>query len=195
MEKELKLRLPTHEDYTRLLRRLGPVERSTRQRNDYLDTDGDELRRRRIMVRFRDEGGGLVLTVKWKAVQREGYFQAEEEEAGLKARSPSEALRDGEAARALAALCPELREVDLSTLRVLGSIHNLRQRFRLEDFDLELDHSTYPNGAEDYELEVETLRPEAARELVERLLQDSGARCEPQSLTKYERFLDNVSRT
>ena len=195
MEQELKLRLPTHEDYARLLRRLGPAECSTRQRNDYLDTDGDELRRRRIMARFRDEGGGLVLTVKWKAAQREGYFQAEEEEAGLKARSPSEALRDGEAARALATLCPELREVDLSTLRVLGSIHNLRLRFRLEDFDLELDHSTYPNGAEDYELEVETLRPEAARELVERLLQDSGARCEPQSLTKYERFLDNVSRT
>jgi uncharacterized protein YjbK len=195
MEQELKLRLPTRGDYERLQDLLGRPDRRLEQHNAYLDTAGAELRARRVMARLRDENGALLLTVKWKAGHADGYFQAEEEEVRLEAPSAAQAVETGEAARVLRDLCPELQNLELAGLRVLGGIRNLRQSFRLDGFELELDHSTYPDGAEDFELELETNRPEAAWKLLERLLRDSGARGEPQTQTKYERFLKSIPST
>jgi uncharacterized protein YjbK len=193
MEQELKLRLLSRDDYEQLRALLGTPLRRVDQRNAYLDTALGELRDRRIMARIRAEADGLTLTVKWRASRREGYFEAEEEEAPVEAATLEEALHSGLAASLLAKLCPETRGADLATLRVVGSIHNQRQVFHVEGFALELDHTVYPNRAEDFELEIETRQPDAAWKLLERLLRESGARGELQTLTKYERFLDNTT--
>jgi uncharacterized protein YjbK len=194
MEQELKIRLTGRDDYERLERRLGPALRGLEQLNAYLDTPALELRARRIMARIRQlaDGEPLRMTVKWGATRQDGYFQAEEVERDLQAVTPELAIASGEAARTLHELCPEARGLDLGGLRLLGCLRNRRKLYVLDGFELELDHSTYPDGAEDYELELETAEREAAVQRVTLLLQEAGARGEPQTLTKFERFLSHL---
>src|SRR6186713_127159 len=143
-------------DYELLERKLGVAERETDQVNSYLDTADGALARLSIMARIRDEDGSFRFTVKWGADHGGGYFQAEEEEADLRARSPEDAVESGEAALTLAYLCPPARTLDLSSLRILGSMRNRRKLFHLDGFELELDHSEYDDGNEDFEVELET---------------------------------------
>lgn len=191
MEKELKIRLEGRPDHERLERLLGTPEHEAEQVNAYLDTDDRAFQEHRIMARIRDEGHGLRLTVKWGAVHTDGYFQAQEEEADLDSETPELALSGGEAAAVLARICPPAKALPLERLTVLGRLNNRRQRYSVEDFELELDSSRYGDGAEDFELELETERPEAAAELIRRLLAQCGARGVPQTQSKYERFLDH----
>jgi uncharacterized protein YjbK len=193
MEQELKIRLPAREDYDSVVGFLPPPLREVEQVNTYLDTSEAELRERRIMARIRCEGPRVCLTVKWRPRHEAGYFQAEEREADLAARTPEEALETGEARRVLSKLCPETVELPAGALRVVGTLYNRRRRYRLEGFDLELDHTNYGDGAEDFELELETADPEGAAALVRRLLAAAGAQGEPQTRTKYERFLEHVA--
>ena len=194
MEQELKLRLMDRKDYELLERKLGVAERETDQVNSYLDTPDGALARLQIMARIRDEDGSRRFTVKWGADHGGGYFQAEEEEADLRARSPEDAVESGEAALTLAYLCPPARTLDLSRLRILGSMRNRRKRFHVDGFELELDHSEYDDGNEDFEVELETSRPDDAWKLVSRLLEESDAQAEPQTLTKYQRFLNHAAK-
>jgi acetyl-CoA synthetase len=122
VEQELKIRLMERKDYELLERKLGTAEQETDQVNSYLDTPDGALARLHIMARIRDEDGSFRFTVKWGADHGGGYFQAEEEEADLRARSPEDAVESGEAALTLAYLCPPARTLDLSSLRILGTV-------------------------------------------------------------------------
>ena len=57
---------------------------------------------------------------------------------------------------------------------------------------MEVDASRYPDGEEDYEVEVETTKPERDRGLLEALLNNLGIRFVPQPATKYQRFLKHL---
>lgn len=73
----------------------------------------------------------------------------------------------------------------------LGQVQNLRIRYPLPTGDTaELDRTEFPGGGLDYELEVETEQPEE----VERYLQSLGVPLEPQSKTKFRRFLEAIGR-
>ena len=58
---------------------------------------------------------------------------------------------------------------------------------------MEVDASRYPDGEEDYEVEVETDDPERDRGLLEALLDRLGVRFVPQPATKYQRFLEHLA--
>jgi uncharacterized protein YjbK len=71
---------------------------------------------------------------------------------------------------------------------------NQRKLYRsVEGLSMEVDASRYPDGEEDYEVEVETESPERDREILEILLRDLGVRFVPQTATKYQRFLQHLA--
>ena len=78
----------------------------------------------------------------------------------------------------------------------IGSMVNRRRLYRPDEgFPMEVDASLYPDGEEDYEVEVETDDPERDRRLLEALLAGTGIRFSPQNATKYQRFLKHLGRT
>lgn len=192
MERELKFRLAGEADWRRLEAVLGPPSARLEQVNTYLDTPGREVAAGRAMLRLRSEDGRKAMTYKRGVRVEGGYFEARETESALGEEEWSR-LGAGDLA-GLEDLPPlkALRADGVSgPLASCGEVRNLRQRFPLPTGDhLELDRTEFPNGRTDFEIEVETLQPEAVRALVEELAARAGVPLAIQEQTKYERFLE-----
>ena len=197
-EQELKRSIAERHTFEALLGwsgfRLGPDAvpfgpPSERQRNDYFDTDDLALIRQGCMVRVR-QGNSIVLTVKCASERRDGYCDA------LELEGP---LSEGERDRLLAAPqrlldqdaepAAELRRrFGRPELRHVGTLLNERYRRHWREYVVELDCMTFPDGHQEYELELE-LHGDTERirrvetELVGEL-EAAGLRTTPSSETK-----------
>lgn len=192
-EKELKFALATAEDYEKLRCLLPNLQKITQQRNFYFDTPSRRLADHRIMLRVREEEGEVSMCLKRNARIAEGYFTAEEITIPLD-RTTWEKVQEGVISLHELPSLPAGNE--LTTLRqseplhILGSIETERCYFWHEKgFCIELDRIRMSDGAEEYEVEVETETPEAVRSILLALFASQDICWEEQKLTKYERFL------
>jgi uncharacterized protein YjbK len=194
-EIELKLRLEGKAQYEELCRKMGDPVDAWKQINHYFRSADGKIPGEEGVIRIRLERGKAVLTVKL-GVLTNGLATAQEYEEPWSDPSeemppPSEALW-GSGHGGLTAL--EQRFGKRFPLVWLGSMVNERKLYRsVEGLCMEVDASRYPDGEEDYEVEVETEDPERDREILEALLGDLGIRFVPQTATKYQRFLQHLA--
>lgn len=203
MELELKLALVDPALLPRLLEALPRPDRVVEQRNRYFVDPEGVTERERLTIRVREERSGgaiepdrVVLTVKGRSRVFEGYFEAEEREEELPLAAWTR-VRDGRAS--LLDLTSPLvvwlaRDRGLRDLEEHASMVNVRHVIPVEGFVLEVDETTWPDGSIDAEVEVETDRPAAARELVLRLAGAAGVRLVPQTRGKYSRLRAHLGR-
>jgi uncharacterized protein YjbK len=197
LEQELKFALPDRDAYQAALRVFGPGE--TRELvNHYFRGDAQgRLDRGEAMVRLRTAGGRAWLAYKSGLVREGALFRCREEEDEI-APPLAEAILEG-AQDPLALPLPSARAareaLGASPLRVAGCSRTRRTAVRLPDGDLaEIDRSTFPGGAEDWEIEIETSDPAGSERALRRLLGPPGIVLRPQTKTKYRRFLEAAER-
>lgn len=192
MERELKLKLPDRVAYDRLAEALGLEVRREHQVNCFLDTVNRDVQRSgKSVLRVREQEGQSIVTFKLGRSQREGYFQAEEIESEVSAELAA-LLRRGELPVEALELAPFRRLVEVfgaqERLVPQGSMRNLRRVFPLiEQDEVELDETTFPDGSVDFEVEVETSQP---GKVLQALAVLGFGDLEPQEKTKYARFLE-----
>lgn len=195
VERELKFLIPNEAAYQNLKELLGAPQRTLRQVNYYLDSKDRQVARSRSMVRIRDENGRAVLTYKRQLAHRSGYLECEEHEEEVPAGWVAE-LQQGHVPEELWIREPLRRLAqDLGScgLGLVGTITNERGCYPLAGGEVaELDRTEFSDGGVDFELEVETERPEQVGQIVRELFQRAGAPLRPQPLTKYRRFLDRL---
>lgn len=197
VERELKFAILSREDFLRLRDspEWGAPGDTVRQFNYYFDTGDRALLRNRILLRIREDAGPSgrrwVLTLKCGRETAAGVFESEEIEEEIPAGALEAARRDpwklGEIAPRVAAALSE--RIGRPALGVAGSLENERTRREVGGWILEIDRTSFPDGSESYELEIETERPLAAKAWVEREIEAKGIRLAPERRTKYERLL------
>lgn len=198
VEVEVKLALGGEADYERARAALGAAERVIEQVNHYFETADGRLRAARAMLRVREGDGAPVATLKLRARLTSGVMQAREVEAPVDAATWAAVLRGEQG----------LETVDLEPVRLAlatigaaerlspqGTMRNRREVHPLSGgLVVELDRTELPDGTLDYEVEVETADPAAARERIVGILDACGAAWSEQTRSKYERFLESVAR-
>lgn len=196
LERELKLRLQDGEAAGLLARVLGEPFEIVEQLNVYLDTRARQVASSRSMVRLRREGGRWSLTYKRGLRVQAGYFEAREVEVPLAALPQTDWSELGLSGLEDLAPLEALRADGVpGELAISGEVHNRRSRYRLSQGEvLELDRTRFPDGRVDWEVEVETRRPDEVRGLLADLAQRAGILFEEQDKTKYERFLEALER-
>ncbi len=192
MERELKLVLDAA-GYLRLASALPGYTGERRLVNHYFDSGDRALRSRGAMLRIRETAEGCVAGLKQAVSVQGGAFEAAEWELPLPEWDWQRVLRAGGDLGILQH--PVVREsFELARASVLpyqGSLRVLRKTYRLSAATaLELDLALFEDGSQDWELEVETERPDGLRPFLEDLLDRRGIAWREQTCTKYERFLD-----
>ncbi len=196
-EKELKYRIPDFESYSRLIRAkdLGVVGPPFSQENHYFDSHDLRLLRARAMFRLR-RTDRLVLGFKLGGETREtaGYFDFLEVEEAVPPEtldaalaSPS-TLLESSYAPALAVL----KRFGRVALDYLGCLLNERRCIE-GPYRLEIDRMQFSDGAESYQVEIETDDPEGASRWVDAEMRDRGIAATPHHKTKLEEFLEHRS--
>jgi len=197
-EKELKFLIASREDFRRLRDdpAWGTRSEPERQVNHYFDSSDRRLVRARVLLRLREEGIRVVLTLKCGTEVRPGFFDSleieEEVDPGVLARAleEPESLVD----LPLAAIAELQRRFGRPPLVVAGTLVNERVRRETgvgpSNLVLEVDRLLFPDGSEAYELEIETSDPPRAEAWVHDTIIAAGVRLEPQRMTKMERFLE-----
>jgi len=193
-EIEIKLRLEGRAQYDRLCREMGTPADAWEQINHYFRSEDGRIPGEEGVIRIRLERGKAVFAVKLGAL-KDGLASAEEYEEAWRGPleempPPSTTMWDAghSGLRAL-----EQRFGKRFPLVCVGKMVNRRSLYRTaEGLCMEVDASRYPDGAEDYEVEVETDHPEQDRPLLEALLDQLGIRFVPQPATKYQRFLEHL---
>ena len=190
-EIELKYRLKT-KDYQRLCRHLGRPQADFEQENHYFQSADGKIPGARGVIRIRLERGNVLFSVKLGGRLEEGLISAREYEEPWKGDldvmpPPAAAFWDfGYAGM-------KVLERDAGgrfPLVWAGKMVNRRKVYPFEGgLSLEVDASRYPDGHEDFEVELETEQPEKARPRLRALLDRLGISFEPQTATKYQRFL------
>jgi len=194
-EIELKLSLEGRVQYEELCRKMGDPVDAWEQVNHYFRSADGKIPGEEGVIRIRLERGKAVLTVKL-GVLKNGLARAQEYEEpwsgpGGEMPPPSDSLW-GSGHGGLKAL--EQRYGKRFRLVWVGAMVNQRKIYRsVEGLCMEVDASRYPDGEEDYEVEVETESPERDREILETLLKNLGIPFVPQTATKYQRFLQHLS--
>lgn len=193
-EKELKYALD-EQGYEALKTLLGEPQERVLQVNVYLDLADNRMDRLYGTLRLRQEEDARMVTYKRGRTQRGAYFELSEWEAPLTEEQFS-SLRNGVVQPHWWNELEPLRRFredvpDADRLRAQGQVENLRIRYPLPTGDLaELDRTVFPDGRVDYELEVETEDPKA----VDRHLHGLGVPLDPQTRTKYRRFLEAIGK-
>lgn len=203
MEIELKLGLIEPDDLRVLLALLPEPDRETVQHNHYFSDAEGLLAEQSMMVRVREEkaaaGCGepdrVVLTVKTRASKRDGIFRASEVEALISAETWS-AVRTG--AKDLTTLEVEpaawlLEKGVKGPLEYQGSLMNRRYTVSYEGVLIEVDQTSFDDGHQDVEIEVEGTDLEPIRESLMSLCEENGIGLFNQTHGKYARFLRRCS--
>ncbi len=194
-EREVKLRIPDAAHFARLLAALPPIGEK-RQRNHYFDAPGLPLSKAGVLVRVREEGGEVLLTVKRGAERAPGRIESEESEAPLSPATWS-VVREGRVPLVEAARFAPLDAVASGlALRVVGSIENRRSLRRgPRGAVYELDETTFPWGEVRHEVEIETDDPVATLAEARRVLDGLGVAYETAVESKHERLLRGPAGT
>jgi len=195
-EVEVKLRLEGRAQYERLCREMGTPEDAWEQVNHYFRSEDGRIPGEEGVIRLRLEKGGAVFTVKLGAL-KDGLADSQEYEEAwsgpLEMPPSSNTIWEG-GYQGMKAL--EQRFGKRFALVWVGKMVNQRRLYRSDEgLCVEVDASRYPDGAEDYEVEVETDEPERDRRLLEALLDRMSIGFVPQQATKYQRFLQHLGRT
>ncbi len=224
-ETEIKVLL-TEDEAERLRARLGPPVRTLRQVSHFFDTPQDHLAGQKLSLRVREESSlstdgdadeELTLTVKGAGMRAGALFVRPETEAQFD-REVWDRVREGGLNLAAVDAPPmhRLREIfgklgqDIEELELapLGFIENTREVYELRagppqdapgghiDLELLLDHTTYPGGKADYEMESElpqSMAGQGARAL-RSLFEELGVEWRPSDVGKYVRFRRHIGR-
>ncbi len=202
VEVELKLGLASPGDLRVLLAVLPSPEAELVQHNHYYADPTGVLSRRRIMVRVREEkaaaGCGepdrVLLTVKERTAVEDGIFRANEREAELTPKLWA-AVRGGHMDVLELEVAPAtwLRSEGFTgTLEYQGGLVNRRHRVVYQGYTLEIDQTSFDDGAEDVEIEVEGTRLEPIRQALMELCQAHDIELFTQTRGKYARFLSRL---
>ena len=197
-EEELKYSLAGAEDHQKLVGPGGLAGPATRhsQVNLHLDAPDHRLARAMTMLRIRSVAGrGPLVTLKSGTEVEAGYFRSQEIEEEIPADLlPEIRRRPGRILGLDLAPVRELRErFGEPPLAVIGVLINERSTFRAGGFVLEVDRMTFPDGSEEFEVEVETVNPGQARSWVEGEFRRLGVNAAPSRRTKFERLLAKLS--
>jgi uncharacterized protein YjbK len=203
-EVELKFKVDGVDKLDALMRALPKPESSFIQTNNYLDDEAGSLRAAGIMLRARevrlapDAPPGLgkppvTFTAKVRLSKDNGLFVSEERaqvmplDAWMEIKDKGLPIpTDGPLFRWL------LGQTAFGPLRVVGETVNLRHLVRSDLFLLEIDHTRFPDGSQELEIECETILPDQARVHIEKLLGGLGISFSPQTEGKYARFLQKT---
>ncbi len=191
-EIEIKFRLEGKSEYEKFCQGMGPPEKERDQVNHYFQSTDGLIPGDKGVIRIRVEDGKPVLTVKLGGELIGGVAVSQEFE------EPWPTPVDD-----WVSLSDKLWEVGHAGMQALekavgkrfllvwaGQMSNNRKFYPIsEDLCLEVDASCYSNGKKDYEIEVETEKPEEVRELLKAFLDTRGVRYSLQTETKYQRFL------
>jgi len=191
-ELELKYKLPDRDAYEKLRAALGRPQEEFEQVNYYFQSPDGSIPGDRGVIRIRAEKGRLIFTVKLGSMVEEGLTDAREFEEPWKGTheslppAPEDFWQSGyrgmrELERSFGRRCP---------LEWAGSMTNFRSVYSTADgLRLEVDASRYPDGSQDFEVELETGNPGRDRIRLLTLLTQLGVSCSTQTATKYQRFL------
>ncbi len=196
-EQEIKYLLQGPDDYQKLA---GPGGLSgllgrEHQENFYFDTPSLHLADHLTMLRIRTTSSGPArLTLKSGTEVEAGYFRSTEIEAVLSREVLKRVHRepgflyhlDLKPVKELRARFGEL------PLVLVGELLNERCRFQSGGFLIELDRMTFPDGTQEFEVEVETRDPGLARAWLLEEFQRLGIRPEPGRQTKFERLVRKI---
>ncbi len=186
-EIEWKLDLGSEENFIMLrslLEQKGEHLKSLSQINYYLDTADHTLLQAREMLRLRRENASWVLTHKSRGKNENGLQSSKETEWP----APNDLNEEN-----LLAWLKEQTAFPIESPVLLGVLHNQREVFGLDGFILELDSVRFRNGEEwcfQWELELETVKHPEARAMLESLFERAGIPFEPQTKSKFRRFLE-----
>ena len=182
-EIELKFRLESDADRARLEEVLGePLERLHLATRYWLPTGSPGA-----AVRLREVSGATEASIKRsEAAPDEGLFIHSEQTQRLDA-GAAVAYISGE--RPLDEL-PLVTDAGLTgPFRYVGLILTRRHVYRIKGMPLEVDAITYPDGGQEFEVEVETADADALRGDLEALAARAGIRLQPSETTKLGRLL------
>jgi inorganic triphosphatase YgiF len=139
-----------------------------------------------VVLRLREEGGGLILTVKGGGqATPEGVFVRQEHEQVI----PSEWLpwiAEDQGRKLIAAA--GLGGILSAPLAYAGQNRNTRRVFRFRQWEVLLDTTDYPDGRRFHEIEVEHDRPEDARADLTAALDGAGIPWRPAHHGKFARL-------
>jgi len=197
IEQEIKFELESAADFSRFLEGLEAAAqmpaRLLSQTNHYLDTRELTLAGRLVMFRIR-ESSGVVITLKSGTHVEDGYFRSREVEAAL-----DPALLDGILARPrtvygldvapVQALCHDFGELQLECI---GTLRNMRRVVVVDGHTVEIDQMQFGEGDEEYEVEIESARPDEVRHWCLERFRALGVEARPSTETKFQRLLGRL---
>jgi uncharacterized protein YjbK len=209
-ESEIKVVL-ADEEVTTLRARLGTPRRTLRQISYFFETPQDHLAKAELSLRVREEcdlasgNEQLLLTVKGMSIRAGALMVRPEIECQL---DPAEwsGLREKSMHFADVDLPPihKVRETlgDIRPLEIesMGHIENTREvyDFSGDDLALELllDHTSYPDGSAEFEMESELSQAMAGRgaRALRSLFDELGIEWRPSTVGKYVRFRRKIDR-
>jgi len=195
MEQELKLALERPTDLEPLLMALPEPRAVIRQSNHYLVCEDGRTGQARVMVRLRTEERAerttACLTLKRRVRSEAGVFLSWELEEPLSLEHAHAVINDGENLMEVEHAGTQwlARELEIRSLRLQGSLLNLRHVIDFSGYVLEVDESQFPDGSVEVEIEIETEDPEGARSAITQLCAQEGIALFEQTLGKYTRYL------
>lgn len=194
-ELELKYHLAGAEDYDLLLENCpeSPGHSTARQENYYFDSPGYEIAGKGGMLRLRFDGElKLCFKLGGEKPGHPGYFDALEVESELETDFLQRALENPQELADLNA--PPLkalwRHFEPLTLVNIGRLVTVRRYRMAENFLLELDEVSYPDGGLAHEVEIETPFAEEAREVLLAWIEKLGINARPQRRSKLQGLLE-----
>lgn len=209
-ESEIKVIL-ADEDVALLRARLGSPRRTLRQVSYFFETPQDHLAKAGLSLRVREESdlaGGdeqLLLTVKGMGVRAGALMVRPEIEcqldpadwSGLREKSMHFADIDLPPTRRLRESLGDIRPLEFESM---GHIENKREvyDFSHDKLTLEvlLDHTSYPDGTVEFEMESELAQAMAGRgaRALRALFDEVGIEWQPSTVGKYVRFRRRIDR-
>ncbi|XP_062078211.1 triphosphate tunnel metalloenzyme 3 [Humulus lupulus] len=192
MEVEVKLRLPDATAHRRVSELLTPFLVTThRQENCFFDGAAAELSSCRavLRIRFSDKDPRCMVSLKAKAVLKDGISRVEEDEEEL----------DEPLGRACVAEVGKLGCVESRVLKRvreefgvlefvgLGGFENVRVVYEWKGLKLEVDETKYGFGT-CYEIECESADPEAVKKVLEEFLKENGIEYSNSEASKFAIF-------
>lgn len=190
----MKLRLPNKASHQKLLSLLSPFHITTHhQHNTFFDGSAAELSSRRAVLRLRFHNETdlpkCFICLKAKAVLTNGVSRVEEDEEEMDPGTGKSCFEDPQ----------KLIDVDSRVLRRvkeefgvngfvgLGGFRNVRNVYEWSGVTLEVDEVKYDFG-DMYEVECESLEPEAVKEKIEKFFKENGIEYSDSVMSKFAIF-------
>jgi uncharacterized protein YjbK len=194
MEKELKYKIETGEDYIKITNVLKNQYRCDElvQENYYYDTKDMLLLKNGSILRSRVEYNKVIITFKTLKSNKEGYFISDEIE-NITDVGKFRNVLSGKVY--ILNLCENSKNIVENIIKgdklfLIGKIRNERQSFYCGDLVFELDRVDFGKGIFDYEIEVESQNEKEARDILHNLFNELNIKYKVQKKTKYQRFLE-----